>query len=458
MGDQECQDTYLESIDVELLCAHRERHGVKVFGSLQALESSLIECEATEAYKNNLKKRNNSPKNHDKHERRPNTERKDNGRKPKPAANNWTDKFCKFCESKGSPHARNHNSKDCKRPDNPRNSQETIASLEAKLKRLLAKEKKQEQSALMASDDWDDSGEELSAMEEFSSVQPEPNKPKIHMVVEVKLVNNNGQLVKGLLDLDCTRSAIRSKWVPPNSLDTTTKTKYTNADGKSTWQSHGRVSMALQLMDFCSTRVCEQEFNVTDNLLHDIVFGLDFLTNQEMILDFKKRTVGWEDIQLSMESCNAITTGAKEIMDADYERPNWAAMVPDHLLASQQEELKHLLSEKHQAVEGVIGNLALDPYEIPLKPDAKPVALRAYPIPQVHLAATKREVQRLVDVGVLEPCKDSQWAAPTFIIPKKVGSVRLVSDFRRLNKQINRCPFPLPKIPDIMRSLRRTPF
>ena len=44
----------------------------------------------------------------------------------------------------------------------------------------------------------------------------------------------------------------------------------------------------------------------------------------------------------------------------------------------------------------------------------------------------------------------SPWAAPTFIVPKKDKSVRIVSDFRRLNMQIKRTPYPLPHINDML--------
>ena len=47
----------------------------------------------------------------------------------------------------------------------------------------------------------------------------------------------------------------------------------------------------------------------------------------------------------------------------------------------------------------------------------------------------------------------SEWAAPTFIIPKKDGSVRIISDFRELNKWIQRKPFPIPKIQDLLLQL-----
>ena len=52
--------------------------------------------------------------------------------------------------------------------------------------------------------------------------------------------------------------------------------------------------------------------------------------------------------------------------------------------------------------------------------------------------------------GVLIPVRTSAWGFPSFIIPKKDGRVRWISDFRKLNEMIIRGPFHLPRIQDIM--------
>jgi len=44
--------------------------------------------------------------------------------------------------------------------------------------------------------------------------------------------------------------------------------------------------------------------------------------------------------------------------------------------------------------------------------------------------------------------------APTFIIPKKNGTVRFISDFRELNKRIKRKPCPIPNIQDLLLKLK----
>ena len=49
--------------------------------------------------------------------------------------------------------------------------------------------------------------------------------------------------------------------------------------------------------------------------------------------------------------------------------------------------------------------------------------------------------------------RDSEWALPTFIIPKKDNTVRVVSNFREINKRIVRNPFPIAQISTVLQEL-----
>jgi len=65
----------------------------------------------------------------------------------------------------------------------------------------------------------------------------------------------------------------------------------------------------------------------------------------------------------------------------------------------------------------------------------------------------KAKVERLVKMGVLKKVNRSEWAAPTFIIPKKDGSARFISDFRELNERTLRKPCPIPNVQDMLLNL-----
>ncbi len=64
-----------------------------------------------------------------------------------------------------------------------------------------------------------------------------------------------------------------------------------------------------------------------------------------------------------------------------------------------------------------------------------------------------KEIDHLILIGVLKWQPLSKWALPSFIIPKKDYTVCTISDFRELNKQIVRKPYPIPKINTTLQEL-----
>ncbi|KAG1616398.1 hypothetical protein G6F44_013130 [Rhizopus delemar] len=60
-----------------------------------------------------------------------------------------------------------------------------------------------------------------------------------------------------------------------------------------------------------------------------------------------------------------------------------------------------------------------------------------------------------ITIGVLNIIKPSNglWASPCFFIPKKDGSLRLVIDYRKLNKMVKQDAYPLPHIDELLDSV-----
>ena len=83
----------------------------------------------------------------------------------------------------------------------------------------------------------------------------------------------------------------------------------------------------------------------------------------------------------------------------------------------------------------------------------RPFSQRYYPVPHLYKETFKKELDRLEKLGVVEKVQQSEWGSPTFIIPKKDGRVRFLTDFRRLNLMLKRKPYPLPRISDTLQQL-----
>jgi len=100
--------------------------------------------------------------------------------------------------------------------------------------------------------------------------------------------------------------------------------------------------------------------------------------------------------------------------------------------------------------DGQLGPCHGQEVKLELQEGAKPYHACAHNAPQCHVQTLKAEVERLVKIGVLQKVNHSEWAAPAFIIPKKDGSVRFISDVRELNKRTLRKPHPVPNIKDML--------
>ena len=51
---------------------------------------------------------------------------------------------------------------------------------------------------------------------------------------------------------------------------------------------------------------------------------------------------------------------------------------------------------------------------------------------------------------MLEKCGATEWAVPHFAIAKKDGRIRMISDFRSVNKHLRRRVYPLPLINEVL--------
>ena len=82
----------------------------------------------------------------------------------------------------------------------------------------------------------------------------------------------------------------------------------------------------------------------------------------------------------------------------------------------------------------------------------KPFIQKQYPLPVSKIDETRRELDRLTQLGVIEP-STSNFVSPAFIIFKRNGQARLVIDYRYLNKHTTSMRYPLPTIQNLISQL-----
>ena len=146
----------------------------------------------------------------------------------------------------------------------------------------------------------------------------------------------------------------------------------------------------------------------------------------------------------------------KASIDADYSKVELDQYIHEqtNLSADEKVQLKSVLQDHPTLFSGGLGQLNVRPVHLEIQPGTKPYHARAYGISKCYEGLTKREIQRFCDIGIMERNHDSEWAAASFIQPKKTGDVRILTDFRKLNAVLKRTPYPLPKISDLLYKLQ----
>ena len=63
----------------------------------------------------------------------------------------------------------------------------------------------------------------------------------------------------------------------------------------------------------------------------------------------------------------------------------------------------------------------------------------------------RKEVERLMRIGVLKEANEYEWGEPSFAQPKaKTNRARFLSDYRNLNRQLKRNPYLMTKIHEML--------
>lgn len=94
---------------------------------------------------------------------------------------------------------------------------------------------------------------------------------------------------------------------------------------------------------------------------------------------------------------------------------------------------------------------------IPLKPNASPVYVKPYRIPQSQKTEIEKQIKEMLQDNIIEESR-SEWSSPLLLVPKKADSTgqkrwRIVVDYRKLNQNLQDDKFPLPNITTILDSL-----
>jgi len=233
-----------------------------------------------------------------------------------------------------------------------------------------------------------------------------------------------------------------------------------------------KVKAQFTMPESHEDRLIEWNLHVAEALGKcDMIIGRDILQFLKIDLRFSDNVAEWDGSELPFKDGKAtpkeahhiaegdvvddVVSRAKRILDAKCQKADLKTVFQSQTESTveQKGQLEALLCKYKPLFDGQLGRWQGQEVKLERKEGVKPCHSRAHNIPRCHMQTLKAEVECLVKIGVLKKVSRSEWAAPTFIIPKKDGSVRFISDFRELNKRTLRKLCPIPNVQDMLLNL-----
>ena len=106
-------------------------------------------------------------------------------------------------------------------------------------------------------------------------------------------------------------------------------------------------------------------------------------------------------------------------------------------------DLNHILDENEEIFRDELGSFKGVKAKIKLKENVTPKFFKPRAVPYALKEKITQKIKNMVDCGVLEPIKFSDWASPLVIVPKPNNDIRLCADFKvTINKYIEVDSYP----------------
>jgi len=125
-----------------------------------------------------------------------------------------------------------------------------------------------------------------------------------------------------------------------------------------------------------------------------------------------------------------------------------------HFAPEQRRDLFNLLDEFAEQFSDHPGRGDRVVHRIQTTADFVPRQMRPYRVPDAVKPKVDRQIQDLLDKGLIHP-SHSPMASPIVCIAKKDGGVRIACDYRYLNCYTVGDAYPMPTIDEVLRNLAR---
>jgi hypothetical protein len=89
--------------------------------------------------------------------------------------------------------------------------------------------------------------------------------------------------------------------------------------------------------------------------------------------------------------------------------------------------------------------------------DAAPIKQHLYWLNPLKREVMRNEIQYMLDNDIIEP-SNSDWSSPSLLVPKSDNTLRLVTDFRKVNYVAKSDTYPIPGIEDCIDKVGHAQF
>jgi hypothetical protein len=188
-----------------------------------------------------------------------------------------------------------------------------------------------------------------------------------------------------------------------------------------------------------------------DNVKYDIILGTNFLSKTGIKLNYSEENMEWFDWSIPLGPPGGLDSKEFEAMEDMFHiqvkdeifGEDWLECFAKQICFKCYRKMIRCLMELLEFIHTKKVHIDIDS-------NAQPVHSRPYLEPQIQLKTFKKELNHLVRIGILAAQQESEWASPSFIIPKKDSRVCWISNLHQLNKVIRCKQYPLPIITDIL--------
>ena len=196
-------------------------------------------------------------------------------------------------------------------------------------------------------------------------------------------------------------------------------------------------------------------FRVVHRLPVPVLLGVDFAEKVKLVIDFGNNSFSTggkganeQPVRFSLNGGQGISQVQEEIEGHLHAKEEMTKLTLSEL---DRQRLDQVFEDFSDVFSEVPGRTDVTTHRIDVG-EAHPIRSHPYKVSPEKRQALDEELDRLLDLGKIEP-SDSPWAAPVVMVPKKNGKYRMCVDYRKLNTVTKVDAFPMPTVDDILSSL-----